>query len=167
MVSVSRRAGPPHFGHVVFTNPAHRPSGDPPRQSDLHLSGRITGKSFSGTGTMPHLFRSRSPGWACPSSAAGNAPVFQPISDRGLAKTVFLGEVRHLLDRVFAASPLYSPELISTLSCAVDGSGGSAARVLRIVAMGRMTSRISRPYFLANSKSRSSCAGTHMIAPVP
>ena len=32
---------------------------------------------------------------------------------------------------------------------------------------GKMTTRTSIPYFCANSKSRSSCAGTDMMAPVP
>ena len=31
MVSVSRRAGPPHFGHVVSTNDFERDSGFPSR----------------------------------------------------------------------------------------------------------------------------------------
>ena len=33
--------------------------------------------------------------------------------------------------------------------------------------IGRTTTRMSNLYFLAKSKSRSSCAGTLMIAPVP
>ena len=33
--------------------------------------------------------------------------------------------------------------------------------------LGITTGRIGRPYLVANSKSRSSCAGTAMIAPVP
>ena len=53
MVSVSRRAGPPHFGHVALTNSGTRPSGEPPVSVMSTLSGKITGKSFSGTGTMP------------------------------------------------------------------------------------------------------------------
>ncbi len=32
---------------------------------------------------------------------------------------------------------------------------------------GAITSRIGSPYFFAKAKSRSSCAGTAMIAPVP
>src|ERR1700749_1040934 len=55
MVSVSRRAGPPHFGHAALTNSGTRPNGDPPVSVISTLSGKITGKSFSGTGTMPSV----------------------------------------------------------------------------------------------------------------
>ena len=53
MVSVSRFAGPPHFGHVVFRNSGTLASGDPPASVTVTLSGRITGRSFSATGTTP------------------------------------------------------------------------------------------------------------------
>ena len=47
--------------------------------------------------------------------------------------------------------PLYGPELISMPSCAVNGSGGSATVSSGSFEIGRMTRRISRLYFLANS----------------
>src|SRR6266567_3407999 len=53
MVSVSRRAGPPHLGQVALTNSGTRPSGDPPVSVMSTFSGKITGKSFSGTATIP------------------------------------------------------------------------------------------------------------------
>ena len=53
MVSVSRRAGPPQLGQVALTNSGILPSGDPPVSVISMFSGRITGKSFSGTATMP------------------------------------------------------------------------------------------------------------------
>src|SRR6202795_58188 len=53
IVSVSRRAGPPHFGHVVFTNSGVAASGDPPSPVSLAFSGKITGSSLSGTATIP------------------------------------------------------------------------------------------------------------------
>src|SRR5438477_2390799 len=54
MVSVSRRAAPPHFGHVVFTNPSCFASGDSPCGEKSTSSGSSTGSSSSGTGTSPH-----------------------------------------------------------------------------------------------------------------
>ena len=53
MVSVSRRAGPPHLGQLTLTNSGTLPSGEPPACVMSTLSGSRTGKSFSGTGTMP------------------------------------------------------------------------------------------------------------------
>src|SRR5260370_41999015 len=53
MVSVSRRAGPPQRGQVVFKNSGTRVRGDPPVIVMSTFSGKITGRSFSGTGTTP------------------------------------------------------------------------------------------------------------------
>ncbi len=53
IVSVSRRAGPPHFGHVVFTKDATFSSGFPPLPVNGASGGRTIGRSFSGTGTQP------------------------------------------------------------------------------------------------------------------
>src|SRR5881398_1753115 len=55
IVSVSRVAGPPHFGQLVFTNSGTLFKGDSPVPVNSALSGSITGKSFSGTGTMPQV----------------------------------------------------------------------------------------------------------------
>ena len=43
IVSVSRRAGPPHFGHVVFTNSGTLASGDCPCPVSVTFSGSRTG----------------------------------------------------------------------------------------------------------------------------
>src|SRR6266852_768834 len=53
IVSVSRRAGQPHFGQVVFKNSGTLKSGEPPVSVIFTLSGKITGRSFSATGTTP------------------------------------------------------------------------------------------------------------------
>src|ERR1035441_341187 len=53
MVSVSRRAGPPHTGHVVFTKLATRPSGEPPCCVISTCAGSTTGSALSGRGTTP------------------------------------------------------------------------------------------------------------------
>ena len=59
--------------------------------------------------------------------------------------------------------PLYSPELTSTPSSEMNGSLFRAFESLQRL------NHLSNfdPYFVANSKSRSSCAGTLMMAPVP
>src|ERR1035437_10978055 len=53
MVSVSRRAGPPQTGQLVFTNSATRPSGDPPCCVISTCAGSTTGSALSGRGTTP------------------------------------------------------------------------------------------------------------------
>ena len=55
MVSVSRLAGWPHFGHGTFTQSLAPPSGEVPlgeRSSPL-ASGKRIGSSLAGTGTSP------------------------------------------------------------------------------------------------------------------
>ena len=54
MVSVSRRAGPPHFGQATCFQVGWRSSGLP-GLSNVTSSGSVTGRSFSGTGTTPHF----------------------------------------------------------------------------------------------------------------
>src|SRR5581483_2865863 len=53
IVSVSRRAGPPHRGQRVSTNAACVASGEPPVPVITTSSGSTTGSSRSGTGTVP------------------------------------------------------------------------------------------------------------------
>ncbi len=55
IVSVSRRAGPPHEGQATFTNPSWRASGDSPPGAKSTSSGSSTGRSASGTPTSPQL----------------------------------------------------------------------------------------------------------------
>src|SRR6478752_9061999 len=52
IVSVSRRAGPEHWGHFTFFQVGWRSSGLP-GLSKVTSSGSVTGRSFSGTGTTP------------------------------------------------------------------------------------------------------------------
>ena len=54
IVSVSRRAGPPHFGHVVFTQSSTAARGLLPFGAYSSVSGSSTGSWSSGTATMPH-----------------------------------------------------------------------------------------------------------------
>ena len=55
IVSVSRLAGPPHFGQVVFTQSLAAASGETPfgARSCPRRSGSRTGSWSSGTGTSP------------------------------------------------------------------------------------------------------------------
>jgi hypothetical protein len=53
IVSVSRVAGPAHFGQVVLTKSARFASGFP-APLGTQSSGSTTGRSASGTGTSPH-----------------------------------------------------------------------------------------------------------------
>src|SRR5512139_1693154 len=55
IVSVSLRAGPEHLGQVVLTKPWQYLRGDSPVGLNSASEGSNTGKSLSGTGTMPHL----------------------------------------------------------------------------------------------------------------
>ena len=55
IVSVSRRAGPPHLGHVAFMKASDVANGDTAPDSNLTSSGRRTGNSSSGTSCSPHL----------------------------------------------------------------------------------------------------------------
>jgi hypothetical protein len=56
-VFVSLSAGPLQFGHLVFTQFFMFFNGDSPVPvgSNLFVLGSLTGRSFSGTGTFPHL----------------------------------------------------------------------------------------------------------------
>src|SRR4051812_9713199 len=54
IVSVSRRAGPEHFGHLTFFQVGCRSSGLPGTSNDTS-SGRVTGRSPASTGTVPHF----------------------------------------------------------------------------------------------------------------
>src|SRR5215467_2225276 len=54
IVSVSRRAGPEHCVHLTFFHVGWRSSGLP-GTSNVTSYGKVTGKSFSGTGTTPHF----------------------------------------------------------------------------------------------------------------
>ena len=53
IVSASRRPGFPHLGHGVVSHSWSSASGDPPSSLNFTFSGSSTGRSSSGTGTMP------------------------------------------------------------------------------------------------------------------
>ena len=55
MVSVSRTAGPPQRGQVVWTHSVAPGRGVPPPSRTFTSMGSSTGSWSSGTGTMPHF----------------------------------------------------------------------------------------------------------------
>ena len=55
IVSVSRRAGPPHVGHLTLTNSGTWASGESPRPVKVVTFGSATGNWSYGTGTTPSL----------------------------------------------------------------------------------------------------------------
>ena len=55
MVSVSRLAGLSQSGQEVLTNSSLEASGDSPVGRNSASRGSSTGRSSSGTGTVPHL----------------------------------------------------------------------------------------------------------------
>src|SRR5262245_3837917 len=54
MVSVSRRALPPHLGQEAWTKLATSASGEPPLPLICTSRGSTTGKRSSASGTIPH-----------------------------------------------------------------------------------------------------------------
>jgi hypothetical protein len=72
MVSVSRRAAAPHFGHFTARKRSSLSSGLP-LPSGTRSTGSTTGSCSSGTGTVPQP-RSGSSGWGNPNSAAARCP---------------------------------------------------------------------------------------------
>src|SRR3954454_16539813 len=53
IVSVSRRAGPPHVGQVVFTHSGTCANGESPRPVNVAMCGNSTGNCSYGTATTP------------------------------------------------------------------------------------------------------------------
>ena len=53
IVSVSRRAGPPQAGQGTLTQSSAAASGERPLGANSRTSGSSTGRSSSGTGTIP------------------------------------------------------------------------------------------------------------------
>ncbi len=55
MVSLSRRAAPPHFGQVTSWNDFESRSGERPVGVKSTSRGSSTGRSFGSTGCAPHV----------------------------------------------------------------------------------------------------------------
>src|SRR5262249_12969800 len=167
IVSVSRRAGPPHFGQVVLTNAACSASGDPVVLK-FRSAGSSTGSCSSGTGAMPHCGQWMN-GIGVPQARWRETPQSR-ILKLLLASPKPCFTAYAVLASI--ASGLFirlnGPELINSpvSSFAVNGASTGASSG-SVEPTNLITRGIGSPYFFENSKSRSSCAGTTPIAPVP
>src|SRR3989344_1265933 len=110
MVLVSRFAGPLQFGHFVFTHLSIAASGDSPVPVGSYFLtlGSLTGKSFSGTGTMPHVSQwiigIGSPQYLC----------LENTQSRSLYCVLILPNFFAITGKALSESwPLNSPELMS------------------------------------------------------
>src|SRR6266478_4289744 len=73
MVSVSRRAGPPHFGQVVFTNSGVDARGDSPSPVSFGLAAAAPANPCPARAPS-RPSSNRQPESACPNSAAAKFP---------------------------------------------------------------------------------------------
>ena len=115
IVSVSRRAGPPHFGHVTFTNSGTCASGESPRPVNsrdlrqLHRQLLVGHRHDAVRLAVDHRDR------RAPVALARDAPVLQPELHGPFADAALLRRRRSSASaRPPTAGPLYSPESTST-----------------------------------------------------
>ena len=85
-MSVSRRAGPPHFGQLVLTNSGELASGDCALPGERHVFRQAHRKLIVRTGNDAVFFAVDHGNRRAPVALARNAPIFQPISDFGRAE---------------------------------------------------------------------------------
>ena len=164
MVSVSRRAGFPQRGQVTLTNPSRFASGDSPCGEKSTSWGSTTGRSSSGTGTSPSSWQwmmgMGAPQYRCleiSQSRRRKDTAWRPVpcsSSHAVTAGMLSGVRRPSKGPEFTMMPSCSWALPMRSPCSVSPSGW-------------MTTRIGRPCSVANSKSRWSCAGTPITAPVP
>jgi len=155
MVSVSRLAGPPHLGQVTLTNSGTRLSGEPPCWVISICSGAVP--QLVVRNRNDPVFFAVNHGIGVPSSADGLRPSLSAEGDLGFAKTADHGNLLELLFRSRAGEAV---EFAGVHQHAVFRNEGQALRAFRLMRR-RITSTIGRPYFVANSKSRSSCRDAH------
>ena len=163
MVSVSRRPGRRRSGHVVWRNPWWRASGDWPVGRNSTSSGARTGSWSSGTGHDPVVGAVDDRDGATPEALARDQPVPQAVVDLALADALLLepvdgaglgrGDVEAVRKPllIFTPSPVYAPPPFGVpVLGRLDGAHDRAGRAA-----------------VAKAQSRSSSAGTAMMAPVP
>ena len=158
IVSVSRRAGPPHFGQVVFDPVLDR------RQRALALRrvvldlGELDRELVVGHRHHAAVVAVDDRDRAAPVALAGEQPVAQAVVDRGLAELALApARRRSPVGLAVDAEPSNSPLLTSDLVVGVaeERLVGPARR--RRAA--RRPGGSARPKAVAKSKSRSSWAG--------
>ena len=95
IVSVSRRAGPPHVGHVTLTNSGTCASGESPRPVNCVTIGSSHGQLVVGHRDDAVLLAVDHRDRRAPVALARDAPVLQPVLDRPLADAALLRERDH------------------------------------------------------------------------
>src|SRR6267378_6125449 len=165
MVSVSRLAGPPHFGQVVFTNSGVAASGDPPSPVSFTFSGSITGRSLSGTATIPS-FAQYTTGIGVPQYRCREMPQSFNLKIVSARPNPFCSANAAIFAIAASLSiPLYGPEFTLTpywvnASPAIDRPDGlefgspSTFNFELSTSLGATTTRTGNPYFWQNSRSR-------------
>ena len=167
MVSVSRRAAPPHFGHVTLTNSGTSSSGERPVPGDLdvrrqhHRQLLFGHRHHAALRAVDHRDR------RAPVALPRDAPVLDAESDRGLAEAFALG-----LGASYARAPRRSAARAirpNSRRCRRPGTRPSSLRVRRQFAIHRADHRTDRnAVFACRIRNRARRApGTAMIAPVP
>jgi hypothetical protein len=162
MVSVSRVAGPPQIGQVVWRKPGFDASGDWPVGRNSTSSGASTGSAAEGTGTAPwtgqYTIGMGHPQkrWRDTSQSRRRKLTFRdptPIASRGsIASAVAAVTARPSRKPLLILTP--SPPKASPPPSS-QPSGGCTVRTM------------GSPCNWAKSQSRWSSAGTAMMAPVP
>jgi hypothetical protein len=109
---------------VALTN-SGKPSGEPRACAISTFSGKITGKSFSGTGNDAVFFAVEHGDGRAPIALARDSPIFQAIGDGGFAEAILLGECGHLLDGFGALKAAVGAGIDQHAVVATNGSGGS------------------------------------------
>ena len=164
IVSVSRLAGPSHLGHSVFTQSVAAASGEMPfgARSWPRRSGSVTGSCSSGTGTSPqpsqYTIGIGAPQNRCLDTSQSRSRYPTAARPRPLSSSVAV--IAAIASDLFI--PSNGPELtrVPSPGVACQDGPGSGRSVCTTTRTGRSKAR-------AKSRSRWSCAGTAMIAPVP
>ena len=164
-MSVSLLAGLPHDGQSTLQN-IELDSKGLPLPSKTTSRGNSTGSCSTGTGTAPHasqwMIGIGVPQYLCRLISHGLifqliVPLPVPIFSRASQTAAFASEP-------YSPSKPAIPELtIHPKSHSATSSASSALPSSVII----KTRLIGRSYLFANSKSRSSCPGTAITAPVP
>ncbi len=120
-------------------------------ERDLHIFRQNHRQIFFGHGDDSILLAIKHGDGRAPIALARNSPVFQAISDGGLAESILLGERGHLLDRIGALEAAVRAGIDQHALVRHKRKRRLGDGFLRSFEMGRTTRRISSLYFFANS----------------
>ena len=148
IVSVSRRAAPPHFGHVTFTNSGTSSSGERPLPVNSHVQRQhhrqiaLRHRHHAALRAVDHRDR------RAPVALPRDAPVLDAKRDRALCRSLPPRPWRSCARRASALGrPDHSPEF-STMPSSVNAAFMSCIRA-SAPSTGRITGRIGMPYLRA------------------